>query len=75
MTDRIKDFKLISKEVRNGIEYAVLRNSNGVTVNCVIPIHTAEEEQRIVDNFCRAAVPIVYPDVNVDSVKTIEIRI
>lgn len=73
MTERINDFKVISEEVMDGCKRAVLRNSKGVTVVCNIPFHTKEEEQKIIDDFCRAAIPIVRPDVDMSKVKYMEV--
>lgn len=73
MTERIADYEIISEEVSNGVKRAVLRNSKGVTAVCNIPIHTAEEEQMIIDRFCFAAAPIVCPNADVSKIKSVEI--
>lgn len=73
MTERLNDFKVISEETQDGCKRAVLRNSKGVTVVCNIPSHTKDEEQKMIDDFCRAAMPIACPGIDVSKVKYMEV--
>ncbi|MCM1330271.1 MAG: hypothetical protein NC253_12635 [Ruminococcus sp.] len=51
----------------------VARTDGGATIVCHEPIHTPEEEERILSNFALACAKMMYPDKDLSNVGSIRL--
>ena len=68
------DYEIFYDEIEDNVRVTKFRmKKNGAVGICRVPIHTPEEEKKILSNFAKAAARIVFPDVDLSQVKKITI--
>lgn len=67
------DYEIFYDEIEDNVRVTKFRMKNGTTVTCRDPIHTPEEEAKILSNFAKAAARIVFPNVDLSKVKKITV--
>ena len=65
--------KVISERIENGYIITEGIASNGVGLTLREPVRTAEERNEAWSGFARAAAKMVYPDLDIDSIKTVRL--
>lgn len=69
----IDGYTILSETRTNKEITTVARTDGGATIVCREPIHTPEEEEKILSNFALACAHMMYPDKDLSNVKRIRV--